>query len=617
MSQIFRFGDSTLDTGAGRVTRAGRVLDLEPRTQDVLHFLLRHPGELILHDDLLAAVWTGTAVTPHSLTQAVSQLRQALGDDRGRPRFIETVHRRGYRWVCPVRLVDSPALLELPSGPGRWRLPASAVELIGRGALIESVDSALLSSRAVVLLGPGGVGKTQLALEVGRRVADRFPHGVLLVDLTAEKDEAGVASALARELRIDAGGDGTWLGGIVPLLRERGALLLLDNCERVAGAVSSLASRLLSACPGLRILATSQRHLAVPGQTLVRVPPLRTPSRAFPESPDFDPAEAPASVRLFAERSRTVNPDFILDARDAGAVGEICRRLDGIPFAIELAAARAGVLAPAEIARRLDERFRLLTARHPASTSRHDALREALAWSTSLLSERSLLLLERLSVFRGGWTLEAAEAVAGLQDGPAIDELAGLVDKSLVAVDAGGEQSRFLLLDSVHAFLRERFDGAPDQAAVRDRHLHHFRAFAAEVERQIPRNPVPWLRRVREEHGNLREALTWALATPGAAETGLRLCCDLRWAWRFEGNYREPRDWMTRFLARATGAPPALAGRAWIALGLTQQHRGELREARASTRTGLDLLPPEERWERAFGLLLLALIESMSGDLAS
>jgi predicted ATPase len=415
-------------------------------------------------------------------------------------------------------------------------------------------------------------------------------------------------------MRIDPGG-GAWLGALTPMLRDRGALVLLDNCERVVDPVSSLAARLLSACPGLRILATSQRHLVVPGQAVIRVPPLATPAPGAIAVDGTEPEGWPPAVRLFAERARAVNPDFALTDRNAGAVGEICRRLDGNPFAIELAAARANVLTPEEIARRLDERFELLTSRHPATLGRHDALREALAWSASLLPEHARRLLEHLAVFSRGWTLDAARAVVDLPGDSAVDELAGLAARSLVVVELGGEQARFDLLDTIRLFLRERLAASPEHASIRDRHLRHYCGFASSVEREISRDPVPWLRRVREEHANLRDALSWAAEAPGAGEAGLRLCCDLRWAWRIEGNYLEPQEWLGRLLARAPGASPALAGRAWIALGLTQQHRGEFADARASTRRGLGILPPEERWERTFGELLLALVETMAGDL--
>jgi non-specific serine/threonine protein kinase len=613
MHQILRFGDCALDTGTGQVTRAGHPLVLEPRTQDVMRYLLRRAGDLVSHDEILGAVWNGTPVSPHALTQAVSQLRRAMKDDRASPRFLETVHRRGYRWICPVQVEDAPRLQDLLDELGQWRAPPPTVHLIGRGGLVDSVVEGLVAARVVVLTGPAGVGKTQVALEAGRRVASRFEHGVLVVGLTAESDATGVARALARALRVDTDGDGTPSGSVVPMLRDRAVLLVLDGCERVADGVSTVATQLVARCAGIRILATTQAGLAIPGQMRIPVPPLRSTRPG--EEMGFDPDALSPAVRLFVERARGVNPGFTIDSRNADAITEVCRRLDGIPLAIELAAARANVLAPPEIARRLDARWSLLTTRHPDSASRHDSLREAIAWSTSLLSERSLLLLERLSAFRGGWTLEAAEAVADLPDGPAVDELAGLVDKSLVTVDAGGQQARFDLLDSMHAFLRDRLEATADLAAVRDRHLRHYCEFAREVELRIARGPGPWLRRVREERGNVREALAWALTRPGSSEAGLRLCCDLRWAWRLEGDYREPSEWLTQLLARGTDAAPAIAGRAWIVLGLTQQHRGELDEARLSTRRGLELLPPGERWERAFGLLLLSLVETMAGHL--
>lgn len=619
MDASLRFGDTYVDLATGQVTRAGRALALEPRTYDVLLHLLRHPNHLVSHGELLQEVWRGTHVTSHSLTQAISQLRQVLEDDPHRPRFIETVHRRGYRWLAPV-VVDGVRLGSTrPAGAERWSLPAATTHLIGREELLAELDAALAEGRALTLVGPGGIGKTQLALEAGRRTASSFQHGALLVDCTPEVDGDGVAGALARQLRIDPGERAASLGALAAALRDRNVLLLFDNCERVALPVAALATEVLAACPGVRILATSQRTLAIPGQRVFRVPPLGLPPAGWLPGPDGFGDPWPGSVRLFTERARAVNPDLQVTPDNAAAIAELCRRLDGIPLALELAAARTNVMAPAQLAERLDERLHLLSSPHPEALSRHGALPAMIEWSVSLLAEPARQVLEALSVFSGGWTLEAAQAVSeATSPGSLVDELSSMVDKSLVVVEIDRPQARFRLLDSIHLYLREGLAGSPAQARLRDNHLACFLRFSEEAERETLADPVRWLRRVREEHANLREAFAWAMATPGLAEQGLRLCCNLRWAWRVGGSYVEPREWLVEALAAAPAAPPPLVGKAWIVLGLIHHHRADFEEARAAVRKGLACLPPGERWERAFGAMLLAYIETLDGapDLA-
>lgn len=615
MDQYICFGDVVVDLSSGRISRAGRELELEPRTFEVLVYLLKRPDRLVPHGELLREVWRGAHVTSHSLTQAISQLRQVLEDDPHQPRFVETVHRRGYRWLAPVLTAATQTGPDRPATVLRKGLPAATVELIGRESLLGSLPAALLGGRQVTLIGPGGAGKTQVALEVGRRVGSFLPDGVLLVDLTTEDDGLGVARALARQLGIDPGESTTALGALAAALRDRILLLILDNCEHVALPVASLIVELLATCPAVRILATSQRSLAIPGQHLIRVPPLELPPAGWTSAPGDLPHQWPESVRLFTERARAVNPDFRVTEENAGAIAEICRRLDGIPLALELAAARTNVMTPGQIAARLDERLQLLTSPHPAAQSRHMALPAMIDWSVSLLAEPVRKALERLSVFRGGWTLEAAQAVIGEPGTTAlVDDLASMADKSLIVVDVQRQQPRFRLLDSIHFYLQEHLARSAQHALIRDRHLDCFLRFSEDVERAICSDPVTWIRRVRDEHANLKEALAWALADPRHAEHGLRICCNLRWAWRIEGSYVESRDWLREALAAAPGAPPPLVGKALVAFGLIHHHRGEFEEARVSVRNGLALLPPEERWERAFGAMLLAFNETLGGS---
>lgn len=616
MGKIYRFYDAVLDTGTGRVVRGGETLALEPRTFEVLMHFVEHPGELVRHSDLLDRVWVSTNVTAHSLTQAISQLRQTFDDDPHQPKFIETVHRRGYRWVAPVAVFDAPPLPDdLPSGAARWTVPARWTELIGRDDLAESVADTIVKERLVVLIGPGGVGKTQLALEVARRATEAFDHGSLFVDMTSEIDLSGITRALARALRIRAVDQTATLGGITVALRDRNVLILLDNCEQVVDKISTMAAELIGSCRGVHVLLTTQRPVRAPGRVLIRVPPLQPPAADWtPQSSAA--ADWPASVRLFIARATSTNPDFLLTSRNSEAVAQICRHLDGIPLALELAAARTNVLTPEQIAERLDERFGLLSSKTFAAVPRHRTLHATISWSISLLSERSQRLLQRLAVFSGGWTFEAAEAIDGDQSSAnLIDELADLVDRSLVVAEVDRPHARYRMLDSIRLY-GQKLPIAPDVLAeTRQRHFEYFCRFADKLERGVSADPLLWLRRAREEYANLRDAFRWAVSTEGHSEDALKLCCNLRWIWRLEGNYVESHEWLMQALQTAPNARPAVAGRAWIILGLIQHHRNELADARASVHRGLDRLPADARPDRAFGLMLLAFIETLAGSL--
>jgi predicted ATPase/DNA-binding winged helix-turn-helix (wHTH) protein len=593
---VYTFGEAVLDTRAGHLAYAGQVLALEPRTFDVLRYLVEHPGRLVPHQELIESVWGQTNVTAHSLTQAVSQLRLALRDDARKPRFIQTVHRRGYQFVAPVIAEKSAETWAITT---RWNVPRRVTRLIGRDALVERAAAEMSTSRLVTLAGPGGVGKTQVALEVGRLIADRFTDGVLFIDLTSETDAFGVARALSREMRVDPSEIPVSRITVANALRDRNVLLIFDNCEHLAEPVGQLALTIQSNCPDVHILITSQRHVNTPGQRLVRVPPL----------------DSPSAVSLFVERAQSVNPDFVLHDANARAVEEICHRLDGVPLAIELAAARSNVLTPEQIESKLGSRFELLATPHPEATARHRSLDATIAWSVSLLSESEQHALEQVSVFSGGWSLAAAETVLNRDASAVVDALASLVDKSLVGVDIDRREARYSLLDSIRLYSRGRLLESPDYASIRDRHLLHFRRFSDEVEQHIHAEPRAWQRRVREEHSNLSDALAWALTTPQTAEEGLRLCCNLRWAWRLEGNYVESREWLQQALASAAHAPPSLVGKAWIVLALAHHHRGEFGQARQALEKGLAILPRDDRAERAFGTMLGAYIELLAGSI--
>lgn len=606
-----------LDRRAGRVVRAGLPLALEPHTFDVLVHLMERPGELVSHGELLDIVWGDVVVTPHSLTQAISQLRLALDDRAQAPTFIETVHRKGYRWIAPVHAEPAdPAWPGLSTSVGPWRVPARAESLVGRDDLIERVVRELQHARLVTLVGSGGVGKTQLALEAARRVEQTFQGGAMFVDLTAEVDAPGVEQAVLRTLRIVSSEGVSALDALARALRDRHLLLIIDNCEHVAEACGAIASRLIGSAPRVHLLATSQQPLHVSGEVLIRVPPLAVPSPGWSSFGARDCGDWPASVALFVQRARTANPDFDLTSTNGVAVADICRRLDGIPLALELAAARMNVLTAAQIADRLDQRFQLLSSLRQADLARHQTLAATVSWSVGLLSDRVQGLLNQLAVFSGGWTLEAARAVVtDGQDATLIDDLATLADRSLVIVDVDRHHARYRLLETIRLYAHQRFVCSAQAGVLRDRHLRHYCAFAQHVDREmLGPESLGCLRTLREEYANVRAALGWAMATPGNAEEGLRLACGLRWAWRIEGDYIESRERLTEAIARAQDSPPSLVGRARIALGLILHHRAEFSDAGSAIEQGLSQLPAEEVWERAFGTVLLAFNETMSGS---
>ena len=315
----YRFGDATVDTRTGELVRHGAPVPLEPRAFQLLRALVERPGELLDHKLLLETVWGGVSVTPHSLTEAISQLRRALGDDAQRSTIIETAHRRGYRFVAAVeRVLDEGS---------RWRVPARLVSLIGREDALEQILSALGRARLLTLVGPGGVGKTQLALETGRRLEPNLRDGALLIDLASATAPADVHRLVADAVRLPDAHRSDHAAAIASILRDTVGLLIFDNCERVAADVGRLAERILGSAEGITVLATSQQPLAIGGEVLLRVAPLSCST--VDGGADVSPA-----VALFTMRAAAAQAAF--DAsRVKAAVRSICESFDGLPLAIE------------------------------------------------------------------------------------------------------------------------------------------------------------------------------------------------------------------------------------------------------------------------------------------
>jgi predicted ATPase/class 3 adenylate cyclase len=498
-------------------------------------------------------------------------------------------------------------------------LPIQATSFVGREREIEQLKTLPASTRMTTLTGAGGAGKTRLALQVGAERIDEYADGVWLVELAPLSDARLVAQAVATVLGIREQPGVELADTLVRELETRELLLILDNCEHVVDASAQLCQALLARCAGVRILATSREALRVPGEAVFRVPALATPDPRTPRTA----AELSlySAVQLFVDRAQSVAPAFRLDERTAPAVASICHRLDGIPLAIELAAARIHSLSVDDVNQRLDQRFRLLTGGARTAMPRQQTLRAAIDWSYELLGKTEQTLLCRLSVFANGWTLAAAEAICADDDVQAadmLDLLTSLVDKSLVLAEDSEASTRYAMLETVRQYVHELLDGEGDAERLRARHLAHFVAFAEEAEtRSNAADQQAWLDRVEREHDNLRVSLAWSARKPADAVTGLRLAAALWWFWQVRGYSGEGRGRLETLLAMApeTEDAPARA-RALRGAGILAWHQGDYAAAEESFKQSLRILEGlEDRRGIARSLGNLGILAREKGDL--
>jgi predicted ATPase/DNA-binding SARP family transcriptional activator len=501
---------------------------------------------------------------------------------------------------APERPATSPAIA----------VPPRRTSFIGRDADLRTALDQLRATRLVTLTGPGGVGKTTLALETARQAGATIADTVHVIRLAALDPDADVAEAFAGQLGVQTPGAGLQAAAAVAEhLRHRRALLIVDNCEHVVDAAATVVDQLLHATADVRVLATSREALAVAGETQIAVGPLAVPEESA--GPD-DIAAAPA-VRLFLDRARSVRPGLDLDGDAAQAVASICRQLDGMPLAIELAAARTKALPPAEIAARLRDRFALLTAGPRSSEARHRTLRATIDWSHDLLSEAERRLLRRLAVFRGGWTLEAAEQVCGFdgaEPADVADLLFRLVDRSLVTADPS--TGRFRLLVTIRAYAWAKLRDAGEVANCRQRHLAHYTALAEQFGALVRFTGPAW-DRIAEEQDNLRAALDFCIEqTDDSPEPGLRLAAALVMFWNYGPRYEGVRA-ITALLARP-GASDAARARVLQGLALLYVYYPTA-ESRAAARESLALFETlGDRHNAALSRLIVAFEGQYGGD---
>jgi predicted ATPase/DNA-binding CsgD family transcriptional regulator len=449
----------------------------------------------------------------------------------------------------------------------------------------------LSMTRLLTLVGVGGSGKTRLALEVARDLLEAYPDGVWIAELSGLSDGTLVPRAVAGALGIREQPGQPLIDTLIDKLRDKDILLVLDNCEHLVEAAAHLVDMLLDSCPRLRVLATSREALDVEGE--VRWPVLSLSVPDTPRSPTAGELESSEAARLFAERAAERRSGFTLGPENTRAVAEICQRLEGIPLAIELAAARVDMLSLEQISERLEDSLGLLTGGGRTRTPRQRTLRGALDWSHDLLGEQERVLFRRLSVFAGGWTLKAAEAVGAggiVGRGEVLELLSGLVEKSLVVVSEATEEGeiRYRLLEPIRHYALQKLEESEEAEVVKRRHAEFFLALAEEAAPKL-RGPEQerWLDRLEPEHDNMRAALDWS--TEHGAESGLRLCAALWQFWYVRGYLTEGRKRLEEGLARYRAAPAKIRAKALDGAGWLAQAQGDYESARALYEEQLEL----------------------------
>lgn len=480
-------------------------------------------------------------------------------------------------------------------------LPLQLTSFIGREREMAEVSRLLLTTRLLTLTGAGGSGKTRLALEVAARMLKGFPGGVWLVELAALSDPALVPQAVALALGVREIAGQTLTETLINALHAKHVLVVLDNCEYLIEACARLAETLLRSCPNLRILATGREPLHIAGEVTWLVPTLSLPDpQRLPLLKDLLRYEA---IRLFVERAKDVLPAFTLVEHNAAAVAQVCQRLDGLPLAIELAAARVRVLSVEQIAARLDDSLRLLVSGSRMALTRHQTLKATLDWSYDLLSGPEQVMFRRVAAFSGGFTLEAAEAICageGVEQAEVLDFLSQLVEKSLVVVDKHQDKElRYRLLEPIRQYSVEKLQASGEEAVVRERHRDWYLALAEEAAQAISSlrsgqqmgggQQGIWVARLAQEYDNLRAALAWSQTETGRAEPGVRLAMALSQFWQMRGIAREGLAWLEIMLEKSRELPASMRADALLDAGFLAYHAGDFDPATAFNEEALVL----------------------------
>jgi predicted ATPase/class 3 adenylate cyclase len=500
-----------------------------------------------------------------------------------------------YQLVIPGLPSEFPALKSLDLRPNN--LPVLLTSFIGREGEIVAVRQALGKERLVTLIGAGGSGKTRLALQVSAEVLEDFPEGIWFVDLAALSDPVFVPQVVATVLKLHEESGRTIQESLVEHLRAQRVLLILDNCEHLVQACARLAESMLQSCPSLKVLATSREALEIPGEHLLVVPTLSLPKTELLKEnrmKNLPIIRCSEAVRLFEERAASVQPGFRLTEENALAAAQICQHLDGIPLAIELAAARIRMLSPAQILARLDDRFHFLTGGSRTALLRQQTLQALVEWSHDLLSNSEKVLFRRLSVFVGGWTLEAAESICEggeLARSTILDLLCHLADKSLVLAEPAGESMRYRMLETIRQFAQARLQAAGEQGDLQRRHLDTFSRFVQESQKGLTgQEPSPWLKMLDAEKDNLYTALTWAIQSGEDGNiTAQEMTGGLWMWWTGRGALSEGRQWLQKAL-EGSQKPLGARAKALAGLAIMVWMQGDLAETSQFLAESLSIL---------------------------
>jgi predicted ATPase/DNA-binding winged helix-turn-helix (wHTH) protein len=504
----------------------GEPVRLGDRALDILIALTERPGELVGKAELLARVWPGRFVEEGNLKFQIAALRRTLGDGRRGRRYIATSVGQGYRFVAPVLVAQdsSPAAPFATPTTRAHNLPGLLVRLIGRAGTVARIAARLPRQRFVTIVGPGGIGKTSVAVAVAQSLLGAYEDGVWLIDLAPVGEAGLVATALAAAIGCETRAEDP-LTGLIAVLKRKRMLLVLDNCEHVAEAAANLAVTILESAAGVNVLATSREPLRAQGEYLHRLTALDTP----PLSTRLDATEALAfpAVELFVERAAAGLGDYQLDDADAPIVAEICRRLDGIPLAIEFAAARLGAFGIRGLSARLHDRLRLLTRGARSAPARHSTLRAVLDWSYGLLTEAEQKALRRLAIFAGTFPFEGAAVVAEDATEPGrdtIDDIAELISKSLVLAESGDAELHLRLPETMRAYALAKLRESGETDIAARRHAEFYRDVFERAEAEWDGQSAAVSLAAYARHiDNLRAALDWAFSLNGDASIGVSL----------------------------------------------------------------------------------------------
>ena len=526
----YRFGAFRLQPRRRRLLHGDEIVPLSQRALSILSVLVDRHDRIVTKEEIFAEVWPDTSVDEHNLTVHVCTLRKVLGADA-----ITTIPGRGYKFTAELEQPASGAALQPPLGrddppplaDARTNLPQPLTALIGREAELSELAEAIGQSRLVTLAGPGGIGKTRLAIELGWCLRARFPDGVWLVDLAPLSDPSVLTGATATVLGVSLRGADAPVETIATAMGKRRLLMIFDNCEHLVDAAAALIGALLQRVPGVSVLATSQETLRVPAEQVYRLNPLALPPTASTNRNGSGGEIANyGAVALFVARACEADRRFGLTAANAASVIEICRRLDGIPLALEMAAARVRMLGVEGVRTRLDERLHMLGTSPRTAEWRHRTLRDTVAWSYGLLEEADRRVFRHLGCFAGSFSLDAVLAVAA-EDGSdpwnIVDALGRLIDKSMVSVE-GDDRPRYRLLETLRLYARELLDASGQADAIAERHARYFTELFEPAHKAWETTPdAEWLATYRPELDNVRAALDWAGCDPRRAPIEIAL----------------------------------------------------------------------------------------------